>query len=206
MISNGVGYTAPDSGFVRLLRSLNSDGRYGAALLACLLLCAAASVGGSGRLALLRYERSGLHAGEYWRLATAHFVHLDGHHLALNLCGLALLWAAFARDYRPRQWLLIALFSVAAIDAGLWFISTQVLWYVGLSGALHGLWAAGACAGCVRRERDGFLFMAALLAKLAFIGANPLAHGLPVVSIAHIYGAAGGTLAALLFALVRGRL
>ena len=194
---------------MRLLRSLNSDGRYGLALLAGLLLCAAASVGGSGRLALLRYERIGLQAGEYWRLLSAHFVHLDGHHLALNLAGLALLWGAFARDYRPRQWLMVALLSIAAIDAGLWFISTQVLWYVGLSGVLHGVWAAGAWACCVRRERAGVLFVAALVAKLAYehiVGPNPLDQGLPVVSIAHIYGAAGGTVAALVLALWRRRL
>jgi rhomboid family GlyGly-CTERM serine protease len=209
MISNASGQTVPGRGFSRLLRSLNGDGRYGVTLLACLLLCASASLGGAGTLAVLRYERSGLHAGEYWRLLSAHFVHLDAYHLALNLSGLALLWSLFARDYRPSQWLLIILLSIAAVDAGLWFLSPEVLWYVGLSGLLHGLWAAGACASGARREPYGALLIVALLAKLAyehFIGPNPLDQGMPVVTIAHIYGAAGGALAALVLALQRRRI
>ncbi|HTB28384.1 MAG TPA: hypothetical protein VK715_05470, partial [Steroidobacteraceae bacterium] len=33
---------------------------------------------------LLRYDRSAIAAGGWWRLLTAHIVHLDAHHLLLN--------------------------------------------------------------------------------------------------------------------------
>ena len=193
----------------RWLKSLNCDGRYGATLLACLLACALPSVGGGPWLSALRYDRSDVRAGEYWRLLSAHLVHLNASHLLLNVTGLLLLWMLFAREFRLREWLLVALCSLGAIDAGLWWHSRQVLWYAGASGVLHGLWAAGACASYWRRERSGIFLVAALVGKLGyehFVGSNPLDTGLPVVSIAHVYGAAGGALAALIFALVPRRL
>jgi rhomboid family GlyGly-CTERM serine protease len=195
--------------FKRLLRSLNSDGPYGIALLVCLGLMSALSFGAMRWLGLLRYERSGLEQGQYWRLLSAHFVHLNAHHLLLNVVGLLLLWVMFARDLRPREWLAVALASIGAIDAGLWFISTQVLWYVGASGVLHGLWAAGAVSSWREGRAYGVLLSCALAAKLCyehFAGPNPLDAGLPVITIAHVYGALGGALAAVVFARAPGRL
>jgi rhomboid family GlyGly-CTERM serine protease len=188
--------------FARLAQSLNGDGRYGVALLACLLLFSALSAGGTRWLERLRYERAGLQMGQYWRLLSAHFVHLDAHHLALNLSGFILLWTMFARDFRARDWLVIVLATLATIDAGLWFVSPRVLWYAGASGLLHGIWGAGACANWRRAPPYGALLSIALAGKLAYeqlVGPNPLDLGLPVVTIAHIYGAVGGTLAALIF-------
>ena len=48
---------------------------------------------------LLRYDRGAIAAGGWWRLLTAHIVHLDAHHLVLNALGLVLLWSLFAADY-----------------------------------------------------------------------------------------------------------
>ncbi|MGA3159227.1 MAG: rhombosortase [Steroidobacteraceae bacterium] len=193
----------------RLLKSLNCDGRYGVALLLCLSLCALPSLGADAWLRALRYERVALLQGQYWRLFSAHLVHLDAHHLLLNAAGLLLLWMIFAREFSGREWLLVVLCSVGTIDAGLWWLSSHVYWYAGASGVLHGVWAAGACASLWRRERFGILLAAVLVGKLAyehFLGPNPLDAGLPVVSIAHIYGAAGGALAALILALLPRRL
>jgi rhomboid family GlyGly-CTERM serine protease len=181
------------------LASLNCDGRRGLALLsACLLLLLLTLPGESARRAL-RYDRAGLTAGEYWRLLSAHLVHLDVRHALLNSLGLALMWALFARDYSPRQWLIIVLASIAAIDAGLWFGDSTVLWYVGSSGALHGVMAAGTVAHLRAGERDGWILAALLLAKLAYeqwAGALPLSGSDPVVVDAHLYGVLGGALTA----------
>ena len=107
----------PVNGIERLLKSLNCDGKLGIALLAaCAVLLLPVLAGDAGREAL-RYDRTALAAGQEWRLLTAHFVHLDFDHAALNSLGLVLMWALFARDYRPRQWLAILLGSIAAIDA-----------------------------------------------------------------------------------------
>jgi rhomboid family GlyGly-CTERM serine protease len=184
----------------RILRSLNCDGYAGFALgLTCLALLAS-QLGGDAARKALRYERSGLAAGEWWRLATGHFVHLSLAHAALNALGLVLLWMLFARDYSPRAWLLILVSAMAAIDFGLWVGDSTVLWYVGSSGALHGVLAAGTLAHLRRREPDGWILAALLVGKLAYeqsVGALPFLRGAAVVVDAHLYGALGGLLAAI---------
>jgi rhomboid family GlyGly-CTERM serine protease len=184
----------------RILSSLNGDGVYGLALLAtCALLLLPELWGDAGR-ALLRYDRVGLAAGQWWRLLTAHFVHLGLEHAALNSLGLVLMWALFARDYQPRQWLFIALASMAAIDAGLWLRDSTVAWYVGSSGVLHGVMTAGTLAHLRRRDLDGWVLATFIVAKLAFeqhSGALPFADsGAGVVVDAHLYGAIGGVVSA----------
>jgi len=183
------------------LRSLNCDGRRAYILLgACLLLLAPALLGEAGRQ-FLRYDRAGLAAGQWWRLVTGHWVHLDPRHALLNCVGLALVWALFARDYAPRQWVAIVLASMAAIDAGLWLGDSTVRWYVGSSGVLHGVMAAGTVAWLRRGEREGWLLAAILIAKLGYeqwMGALPFSGSDPVIVDAHLYGVLGGSAAAAL--------
>ncbi len=185
--------------FRRLGESLHCDGRRGATLaLVCLALLASGLAGQAARQAL-RYDRNALAAGQWWRLATAHLVHLSFEHAVVNVLALALLWALFARDYSPRAWLLIVASAAAAIDLGLWIADSTVIWYVGSSGVLHGVYAAGAAAHLRRAERDGWVLAALLLAKLVYeqsAGPLPLVPG-PVIVDAHLYGALGGVLGAL---------
>ena len=142
-------------------------------------------------------ERTAIAAGEWWRLLTAHFVHLDLEHALLNTLGLVLMWALFARDYRPR--------AVAGHPGhgpgwrsmpGLWLRDPNVDWYVGASGALHGVMAAGTLAHVRRGDLDGWILAVFMVAKLAYEqlhGALPFAEsGEPVVVNAHLYGALGG--------------
>jgi rhomboid family GlyGly-CTERM serine protease len=182
-----------------MLRALNCDAAYGGSLVAaCALLVLITLTGEPGRV-LLRYDRMALAGGELWRLLTAHLVHLDLHHALLNCLGLFLMWALFARDYTPRQWLLIVLGSMAVIDAGLAVWDSTLRWYVGSSGALHGAMAAGTLAHLRRGERDGWLLAAFLVGKIVWeqgVGALPLSGSDPVVVDAHLFGAAGGLAAA----------
>ena len=173
-----------------------------AALCALILLLAA---GGEPARALLRYDRAGLAAGEWWRLLSAHFVHLGVEHALLNLTGLCLLWALFAQEFRPRQWLLVVTCAMAVIDAGLWFLASTVEWYVGSSGVLHGVLAAGIVARVRARQPEGLPLAVALVAKLAwerFHGALPLTAGGEVITVAHLYGSIGGAAVALALAVI----
>jgi rhomboid family GlyGly-CTERM serine protease len=183
------------------LSSLNSDGWRGAALLiACAAFLLPEAFGDAGRMAL-RYERAAIASGQWWRLATAHFVHLNILHAALNAGGLALMWALFMRDYRPGQWAVILIASIVTVDAGLWFQQPNISWYVGASGMLHGAMAAGTWAHLRQRSFDGWILAMFLVGKLAYehlSGATPLSAPIgPVVTAAHLYGALGGFAAAL---------
>jgi rhomboid family GlyGly-CTERM serine protease len=178
-----------------VLASVNLDGRHGLALLATcalILLVQWVAAGGEG----LRYERAGLLHGELWRLVTGHLIHLDMEHAALNSMGLILMWALFARDYTPRRWLAIVGGAIVAIDAGLWLVSSTVMWYVGSSGALHGVMAAGTLARLRRQDLEGWLLAVFLILKMGYeqlAGALPFSESASgVVVDAHLYGIVGG--------------
>ncbi len=182
------------------LESLNCDGRLGVALLLACLLLLAPTLGGEAARLGLRYERTGIAQGQLWRLLSAHWVHLDLRHALVNIAGFALLWALFARDFSPRQWLVILAAAVIAIDAGLWFRDSTIEWYVGSSGVLHGILAAGTLAHLRRGEPDGWVLAGILAAKLLYeqrVGPLPFSGSRDVVVDAHLFGVIGGLAAAL---------
>ena len=182
--------------------AVNCDGRHGAGLLA---LCAALllpQLGADAATNLLRFDRADIASGQWWRLLTAHIAHLGLRHAVLNVLGLVLLWALFAREWRPWQWVIIIALVIVAIDAGLWLRDPQIAWYVGASGALHGMMAAGVLSYIRGRDPLGWIMAALLAAKLCFEqlhGPLPFAgRGVPVVVDAHLYGVLGGLAAAAL--------
>jgi rhomboid family GlyGly-CTERM serine protease len=185
----------------RLAKSLNCDGRSGLLLLGTAVILLIIQGGAGAAQAAWRYDRGALAAGQWWRLVTGHVIHLGYEHALLDVAGLVLIWALFARDYSARAWLLIIGLSVVGVDAGLWLLSSTTEWYVGSSGVLHGALAAGTCAHLRRREPDGGVLALFLVAKLVYeqtLGALPLTAGGAVIVDAHLYGAASGALAALL--------
>lgn len=141
-----------------------------------------------------RYDRAGIAAGGWWRLLTAHVVHLDLHHLVLNELGLVLLWALFAADYDPVEWLVVVCAGALSISAGLWWLSPRVDWYVGVSGVLHTIMAAGIVRHWWSRAWDRWILALCFVVKLGweqyaqFEGRTP-----PLIVVdAHLYGAAAG--------------
>ena len=172
------------------------------ALVFAILLVGLAQGLGPQVSATLRYERTAIAAGEWWRILTGQLVHVDGAHLAMNVVALVLLWALYVTDARPREWLLIALGAFLETGLGLWFLEPQVAWYVGLSGALHGLWAGGGIACRKRWPLESSVTLVLLVGKLileAWQGpvSELLGASLPVITAAHRYGALGGGAAAL---------
>jgi rhomboid family GlyGly-CTERM serine protease len=140
---------------------------------------------------LLRYDRGAIAAGGWWRLLTAHIVHLDVHHLILNELGLVLVWSLFARDYDAVEWCAIVLSGALAISSGLWWLSPRVSWYVGASGVLHSVMGAGVAKHLAERSWDRWILALGLCAKLAWEQWGGPAAPLIVVD-AHLYGAACG--------------
>ncbi len=171
----------------------------------------AAELGGETVRTALRYSRPDIGAGELWRLASGHLVHLGWSHFAMNVAALLLIWLLVGRSFRPLQWLLIIAGVMAGIDAGFWFLDTQLLWYVGLSGVLHGLLAGGLVGAWGSSRVEVPLLLLLLAAKLAYeqvFGAMPGSEssaGGAVVVNAHLYGALAGGVAALLALRYNGR-
>lgn len=140
---------------------------------------------------LLRYDRGAIAAGGWWRLLTAHIVHLDAHHLVLNALGLVLMWSLFASDYDAIEWTVIVLAGALAISSGLWWLSPRVAWYVGLSGVLHSIMGAGAAKHVFARIWDRWILILFLCGKLAYEQLGGPEPPLVVVD-AHLYGAIAG--------------
>ena len=160
---------------------------------------------GDNAAQLLRYDRVAVAAGQWWRLLSAHAVHADLHHYLLNALGLILVWSLFARDFNALEWLLITLAGALGITAGLWCLDRQVQWYVGASGVLHSLMAAGCVKHLADAQWDRWILAGFLLGKLALEqyfqarGVVAVTHELNIVVDAHLYGAiAGAAIAAAL--------
>jgi len=152
----------------------------------------------------MRYERSGIENGEFWRLLTGHLVHLGASHFALNAAGLALVWYLVGDAFTRIGWAWVALASIIAIDSGFWLLNPGLRWYVGLSGLLHGLLAAGLVVSATKERKEIVLLAILLVAKLAWeqlggpLPGSESSSGGPVVVDAHLYGAVGGLFAAFL--------
>ena len=85
---------------------------------------------------------------------------------------------------------------MASIDAGFLLLNPELTWYVGLSGALHGVMAAGTLAHLRRREPGAGILAVFLGGETRVRASNrvscptvPSSAGGPVVVDAHLYGA-----------------
>jgi rhomboid family GlyGly-CTERM serine protease len=147
----------------------------------------------------LRYDRSAMRQGEWWRLLSAHAVHLDLRHASLNALAAGLMVLLFAGTLRGWHWFLTVLLAALSIDAGLWYLNPAVEWYVGASGVLHGVLAAGSVQWLRPGDRRGWLALLLLGLKLGYeqwgSGALPIMNGALVITAAHLYGAIAGALA-----------
>jgi rhomboid family GlyGly-CTERM serine protease len=166
------------------------------------VLCIVLSLGGDTLRELARYERSALAGAEIWRLLTAHLVHLGIGHTLLNVGALAILVWLFDEALDNVEWAAVMLVSALAIDVGLYAFASHVVWYVGLSGVLHGVMIAGGLKLLAARAPLGLLLLTLTLGKLSWeqwggtaIPYSELTSGGHVVIEAHLYGAIGGAVA-----------
>ncbi|KAA1172883.1 rhombosortase [Marinobacter salinexigens] len=155
---------------------------------------------------VMMYRRSGIEAGQIWRLLTAHWVHLSVQHLALNLTTLAITWWFFGHALAGLAGYILTLFISMGLSLTLLLLNSDVEWYVGFSGVLHGLLIAGALLSRRHNPLLSALVVLVVVIKLAFeqiLGPNPdLVQfiGSPVLVEAHLYGAVLGFLSAAVMA------
>jgi rhomboid family GlyGly-CTERM serine protease len=169
-------------------------------LLVVIAACLFLALGGDAARLALRYDRGAILHGEVWRLFTGNFVHLGIGHLLEDMAGAVLLWLLFEDVLSGWRTPAAVLVGALAVGLGLFIGDPGVGWYVGISGALDTLWAAGSLGLIRRRDRFGWMLALVLLAKLAYeqtLGPLPFSSastGGQVVVDAHLYGALAGAL------------
>lgn len=147
-------------------------------------------------------------AGEWYRLLTGQLLHLGLNHLLLNLAGLLLVVHLFGNSVTAGTWGGLIAASLASTAAGLYWLEPGLGWYVGLSGALHGLLLGAILLDRISPQWERWLLGSVIVIKLLFeqwFGSLPfteMAAGGPVIVSAHGYGAIGGTIFAVALLIV----
>jgi rhomboid family GlyGly-CTERM serine protease len=122
----------------------------------------------------------------------------------LNSAGLLLVWFLVGGAYSLRVWVAITAVTFATMDIGFWFLNPELYWYVGMSGLLHGLLVAGIVTRLRNIDAETAILLLLLVGKITweqFSGPVPGSEstsGGPVIVDAHLYGALGGALGAIL--------
>lgn len=152
----------------------------------------------TGMKPLLRYDRALVDAGQWYRLITANFIHLNTSHLLLNMPTTSLVMFFFSRHISVGKWILLLLMSCLFVSIGLYVLNPEVKSYVGLSGVLHGLFIVGAYKELKHFPVSGWLLLGVFAVKLAWeqmYGAMPgsesVVNGVVLVD-SHLYGAIAG--------------
>lgn len=164
-------------------------------------------------LDVLEYRYDAL-TSEPWRVLTGHLVHVNWQHALINAVALWVVARLFAPDLAASSQLIALVVSGLAIGMCLALLYPSINWYRGLSGALHGLFFAGATKWLLQARPRTFHHL--WLPLVLFLGGwikvvveqpggatTPYAEwlGAGVVPQAHLVGAASGTLLGLALAL-----
>lgn len=148
----------------------------------------------------LRFGRTEIVNGQWWRIFTGNMVHLGYSHLFLNLAGLAVISLLLASAMPMRHWVLTGVISMLGVGTGLFLLDTHLIWYVGLSGALYGLLLGGAIALYQQDRAMAVLIGGYTVGKIVWeqingpVRSSETLSGGNVIVNAHLYGMlAGGT-------------
>lgn len=127
----------------------------------------------------------------------------------MNMGALGLIWLMFAKRFSTPEWLVVFAVSALTVSTGVHVHNTEFMYYVGLSGVLHGL----VSAGVVRELKFDRFFALAVGALTAIkLGYEQINGALPgseetaggnVLVDSHLFGAMGGVLAVLVIWLIK---
>ncbi|EAT11812.1 rhombosortase [Bermanella marisrubri] len=112
----------------------------------------------------LRFDISLLQTHEWWRLISAHWVHLGWQHTVLNALGLLLIWYIAPRGLWLYWWVFYIL-SGLVISLVLLY-QKQVANYVGASGVLHGMLLLAAYYSRILPLTRRFVFIGIIVTKV----------------------------------------
>lgn len=161
---------------------------------ALMLLLVFTELLGDGGRELLRYDRSAILAGQWWRLLTGNFVHLGWYHLALNEMGLLVLVLLCPEPLPLWVWVRRIVVLSLGMTSGLLAFVPQLHSYVGMSGVIHGLFVLGLMPQVLRRDLIALGCLLYLVGKIGwelYAGApvsDEAAIGGRVVVESHLFG------------------
>lgn len=180
----------------------NADGRaasikplWGAVIALSVMCIVLQTLGLSDALA---YQRSDIANGQLWRLLSGNFMHTNVWHLVMNLAGFWVVTFIHRMHYRAGGFMGLMLLLCLLQGLGLYLFVPSLLGYVGLSGALHGLFAFGALSDIRRGWRSGWLLLVGVVAKVTSeqtLGASndvTALIGARVATEAHLIGLLSG--------------
>jgi len=149
---------------------------------------------------LLLWKRVQIADGQSWRWISGHFVHLSTRHCLSNLLGLLVICECVWDELGLAEACALSVWTAAGTSLLLWWFAPAIQWYAGLSGLLHGLWAGCALAWWCRKG-DNMAGGALLLLAIKLVLPWHAFSEVPVVTVAHGYGALSG----LIWAALRAR-
>ena len=147
---------------------------------------------------LLPLRRVAVGDGEWWRIFSAHALHLSWLHLLLNGAVLIIFQGLYRGLFTWRHWALCLPLLTAGVSFGLLWFSPKLNWYMGFSGVLTGLlvaaaiqlWRSMPLINAVVLTAIGIkVFMEQLSGQTVIV--SPLGH-IPTAIDAHLYGAICG--------------
>ena len=154
----------------------------------------------------MQYAKPEIEAGQWWRFITGNLIHLNWRHFAMNAAALLVIYCLFPNLLKPSGLFLVFLLSCLSVTLGLWMFNPSVYWYVGLSGALHGILVTLLILDFVASKQvlnvALLILVAAKLVWEAVMGPLPASEstiGGPVIVQAHVYGSIGGAIIAVCF-------
>ncbi len=154
------------------------------------------------------WEREKILSGEYWRVFTGHWLHLNLEHFALNFLVGVILVFGLIPYVRPSDITLQLFFLCLLLSLSLLLFVPRLSWYGGLSGVLHGLICLYALKLMFKYKSYWWAGLFALVwfkvaGELLMSGSSFfLSDDLPVVFESHLFGALIGTILAATYILI----
>lgn len=143
---------------------------------------------------LFFYNRAAIEDGQYWRLFSGHFTHLNHWHLFFNMSGWVIIFLLGAWCLSYPTWIFLLLIYLLAISVLMYFFTPEVAFYGGLSGVLHGFFLTILFNWIRQGYRIAFLLFILVLFKVlyeTFIQDSFLTDELmniEIVTEAHLFG------------------
>lgn len=142
----------------------------------------------------LRYQYNWQESHEWWRLLTAHWVHVNWIHFLLNAAGILLCLSITSPRWTVLRWFVYQVILALGISVLFSLFNPTLNWYVGYSGVLYGIFILAAFDLYRRDKLISILLSAAILIKITIEQTGDInlttsdIIGSPVIVDAHLYG------------------